>query len=140
MKILSYAEFKQRVTVAFESLCQKGYICRQDFMCCQSCGCHAISQIEKVAGQDNPKFVFWHNKDTSGFHDETVNYKRKMRGHKRLQAMGSDSPLPKPPGLYVSWGGGNGKEIVKALNDERLVTKWDGGDGQRIWISAYWKP
>jgi hypothetical protein len=135
-KILSYAEFKQRIVIAFKALRKQGYICRQDFWCCQSCGCSAISQMKKAKGQDNPKFVFWHHQDTSGFHDATSNFSHRMRGYERLKAMNVGEPeLPNPPGLYVSWGG-DGEAIVKALNDAKLVTDWDGTAGQQIWISA----
>lgn len=104
-----YEEIRDRVQGAYKVLRKKGYRCRSNFWCCQTCGWADISTDKDgkpLVGEDEElKAVFWHNQDTSS---------AKMGGQ-----------------LYLAWGG-DGEEIVAALEEQGLEVEWDGSERTRI--------
>lgn len=51
-----YEDIRDRVQAAYRILRKKGYRCRSNFSCCQSCAWAELGDEEKV--------VFWHRQDT----------------------------------------------------------------------------
>jgi hypothetical protein len=99
---------RQRVANAFRDLRKKGWFARTKFWCCQGCGCSAVPDDAKN------KFVFYHKQDAESFDKN---------------GMLSD-------GMYLTHGqGGDGMEIVAALNSNGLKTSWNGDMGIRILVT-----
>jgi hypothetical protein len=98
---------KEKVNQAFKLLRKAGYIAKQDFWCCQSCGWAAIHKDYP----DAEKIVFYHNQDN--------------------EAWNKDKELDHP--LYLAWAG-DGGEIVNIIKSVGLSVEWDGSKDNRIMI------
>lgn len=114
-----------RLDAAFCDLETKGIIARQNFTCCGTCG---KAEIETVMmdcpseGREIQGYVFYHQQDTENA----------ARGH----------------GVYLNYGareeGGDATlavaaNIVTALHEHGLKTRWDGNWGKRIFVHMLWQ-
>jgi hypothetical protein len=98
---------KEKVNQAFKLLRKTGYIAKQNFWCCQSCGWSAINNDYP----DAEKVVFYHNQDNDSWN------KNKELDHS----------------LALAWAG-NGAEIVDIIKSVGLNVEWDGSEDKRIMI------
>lgn len=88
-----------KINVAFRTLRKRGYFARQNFWCCQTCGCAAVPE-------DHAKsYVFYHNQDA-----ETL----KKDGGTFLAWDGDGDEIVKcclEAGLIVKWDGNKNTRI-----------------------------
>lgn len=90
---------KSNLTKAFRALRKKGYFAKQNFMCCQSCGCAAIPE------ENEKKYVFYHSQDN----DDLRQY-----GYCYLAWSGDGKEIVETleaEGIKVDWKGSNEKRI-----------------------------
>jgi hypothetical protein len=84
---------------AFKDLRKHGYFARQNFMCCQNCGWHAVPE-----GKED-KVVFFHNQDNV----------EKLKGEPLYLAWSGDGNLIcdvlRDNGMDVDWNGDTGTRI-----------------------------
>lgn len=99
---------KAQVNKAFRDLRKAGYIARQNFWCCMSCGFSAMQQKYP----DAKKVVFYHNQDNEAWDKDTKTLTDR---------------------LYLAWDG-DGAEIVDILEKAGLEVIWNGTEGMRIGI------
>lgn len=100
---------RARIRKAFNELGKMGWFARQNWKCCQTCGCAEVPESY------NNKFVFYHAQDAEAINDD-------------------NGDLCKD-GMYLTHGeGGNGTEIVKVLNKHGLKAKWNGNNDTRILV------
>lgn len=101
--------FKDALTLAFRALRKKGYLARQNFMCCGGCAGSALGdRWEQKHGKDVPaKGVYYHRQD--------------------------NERIPDTCETYLGWGG-DGEEICAALREQGLRVEWDGTEMQRILV------
>jgi hypothetical protein len=58
---------KSGLDAAFKMLRKFGVLCRKNFWCCQTCGCHAMEQRYEGAKDDKPLgYCFYHRQDADG--------------------------------------------------------------------------
>jgi hypothetical protein len=98
---------KEKLNKAFRELRKLGYTAKQNFMCCQNCAWHALSDEEAK------KAVFYHRQDSDSW--------------------GSYGKLDDD--LYLAWSG-NAAEIVAVLRKHGLLVAHDGSANQRIVIQT----
>ena len=98
---------KDQVNKAFAALRKAGYVAKQNWADCQSCGWAAIEEQYPGSG----KVVFYHFQDADAWDKKT-------------------KELVSP--LYLAWAG-DGNEIVKVL-EKFVVVGWDGSEEHRIKI------
>lgn len=98
-------EFKEKINKAFRILRKKGYIAKQNFLCCQ--GCASAELASKYSPDELNKVVYYHSQD-----NENLIYDREF---------------------YICWAG-EGKEIVEVFKECGLNPEWDGDKGKRILI------
>lgn len=66
---------KERITLAFKALRKRGFITKQNFLCCGGCASYSIGeQIEKKHGKNTPeanaqKAVFYHRQNAEAFNE-----------------------------------------------------------------------
>ena len=97
---------KELLNDAFKQLRKQNYFAKQDFWCCQTCGCAAVPKEKENA------YVFYHRQDKEAI-DESGNIKEK--------------------GMYVAWAG-KGKQIVDIISQTGLKVYWNGSNDTRIRI------
>lgn len=98
-------EFKKKVNKGFRMLRKKGYIAKQNFLCCQGCG---WSELESMySSYEMKKVVFYHKQDNENLIEDRE--------------------------FYICWDG-DGKEIVEIFKECGLSPVWDGDFGKRILI------
>lgn len=118
--------FTERLNGAFKELRGLNYIAKQNFLCCQSCGWAAISDLVdgtgnfatgKNKGKPCTGVVFYHRQDTEG--------------------------IKSGKGGYLAWGPPYdctsdaitvtvGQKIIDVLSKHGVATEWDGSISQRI--------
>jgi len=115
----SIDEFKARVTAAFKAVHQQGFVTRQAFWCCRSCGASALNGILKA--RPHIKGAIWYSRQSvDGMAD------------------------PKEPGVYVCHGGPvnaegeanlvAGRALVEAARAVGLVAEWDGTEADCVYL------
>lgn len=114
-----------RLDGAFAELSRRGLICRQHFTCCATCGSFEMQDELAAAlagGRGVRGYAFYHAQDTESAVD----------GY----------------GLYLSYGAvapgeaaalGVADEIIVALQQAGLQTRWNGKWSTRIWVDVDWK-
>lgn len=120
-----------RLDAAFADL-ETNYavLARQDYWCCQTCGCAAIAdEIAKTKRGRGKRtapgalgYVFFHNQDTSSAVD----------GGGLMLAYGSADATDQRTRAV-------GRVIVGVLRDHGLEPAWTGDIGQRIFVPLDWK-
>jgi hypothetical protein len=106
---------------AFGRLESEGYLVRENFTCCQTCGwSEADSELEDAAKAGRPfkGVVFFHQQDTESAVDGS--------------------------GLYLAYGGeagpeAAGRQIVKAFEAAGLAPVWNGSSNTRIQVPMTWQ-
>jgi hypothetical protein len=120
-----------RLDAAFGDLeANYGVLARQDYWCCQTCGCAAIADemAETRKGKRNKKppgalgYVFFHNQDTEAAVE---------RGGLML-AYGSSDVLDERTRAV-------GRVIVGVLREHHLEPAWNGDIGTRIFVPIIWR-
>ena len=94
----------------FRELRKEGFIARQNYMCCQSCGWSAIASDYGVE-DDNKNVVFFHGQDNDSFDKKGT-----------LQET-----------IHLAWQG-DGNKIKDVAEKFGYVVEWDGTENQRIGI------
>ena len=97
---------KAKLNKAFRELRKKGYTAKQNFLCCQNCAWHALSDKEAE------KAVFYHRQDADAWYGKELD---------------SD--------LYLAWSG-DADEICEVLKAQGLEVVHEGGSGKRIAVKA----
>jgi hypothetical protein len=106
-----------RLDRAFEALDHVGIVARQNFTCCQTCGCAEIGdEIEEEA----EGYTFYHQQDT----DSAVD------GQGIWLAFGSFGDTD--PRTIA-------RRIVDALEAQGLRVEWNGDPGSRIHVALVWR-
>jgi hypothetical protein len=100
-------EFNKRLGKGFRNIRAQGYFARQNFWCCQTCGCHAVPDDKADA------YVFYHEQDA---------------GNLRQSQKEGDNV-----GVYLSWAG-DPLVIQKAFEDAGCAVRHNGLSNTRIWI------
>lgn len=96
-------DFKSKINKGFRALRKAGYTAKQNFMCCQNCGCAALYDNE------SEKYVFYHKQDAEYL---------KKNGNVYLAHRGNGEEIVKilrDSGLIVEWDGDDSHRI-KLLN------------------------
>lgn len=91
---------------AFKALRSRGYFARQNFWCCQSCGCYAVPK------ESSEKYVFYHRQDAE---------RLKKDGGTMLAWNGDGYEIVKvclEAGLTVKWNGKESTRIWVGINKE----------------------
>jgi len=103
-----YADAKTKVDLLFKALRKKGYIARQNYLCCGSCGAYELGELFSKKGIPE------------GDERKAVTYCRQSGAHFKECA-----------NVYLNWGG-NGNEIVQTAHELGIVCDWDGSHASRI--------
>lgn len=107
---------KPKITAAFRILRKHGFFARQNWSCCQGCGCSELPD-------GTTKYVFYHRQDGETLNRigevnlswGTVVYRRKPSKEK-LESIG--------------------KEVVNALRAKGLTVEWNGKSDRRITVKG----
>jgi len=110
-----------RLQQAFGQLAAEGFLVRENFTCCQTCGwAEADDELANAVEQGRPfkGVVFFHQQDTES-------------------AVEGGS-------LYLAYGGEHGSEVagqqvVKALETAGLTVNWNGSAKTRICVTLAWQ-
>lgn len=114
-----------RLDAACEWLEEEGIICRQDYLCCGTCGCAAIEEElreQRDGGREVVGYLFYHEQDTDAAVEGGgvyLNYGSVLRGDGPAVAIGH--------------------RIVQALESQGLVVTWNGSIAWRIHVDLDWK-
>ena len=111
----------ERLRQAFGQLEAAGFLVRENYTCCQSCGwSEAHEELAEAVKQGRPfkGVVFFHEQDTDG--------------------------AVEGGGLYLAYGGENGSEaagqqITQALQAAGLAVEWNGSVNTRIMVPMTWQ-
>lgn len=99
---------KRAFNVAFRELRKQGFIARQNYQCCQTCGWAALDCDYNVGDDDN--VVFFHRQDADSF----------LNGN--LKSV-----------LFMSWQG-DGDAIKRVFESHGFSVEWNGAESERIGI------
>jgi len=99
-----------KLTKAFRELRKLGFFARQNFWCCQGCGCEAVPE-------EAEKYVFYHKQDTEDLRESGSVYLTWGGGNK----VRTDREYTKI-----------GNQIIRTLNECGIPTIWDGSQNTRI--------
>lgn len=102
---------KPKITKAFRVLRKQRFFARQNWSCCQGCGCSELPE-------GTMKYVFYHAQDAEGL-------KKYNETH---LTWGSNETLTEKQYKLL------GMEIVTALRNAGLKTEWNGKQSQRILV------
>ncbi len=114
-----------RFDAACEDLEEAGIVCRQNYLCCGTCGCGAIMQemeAQRDRGREVVGYLFYHEQDTDGALDGEgvyLNYGSVLRGDDAAVSIGH--------------------QIVAAMRARGLRVVWNGSIEQRIHVALDWK-
>lgn len=120
---------KEELTRAFNALKKMGYIAKKNFSCCQSCAGYEIAStlgetIKKDSGKKSKVrgCVFYHHQDNAALKGSG----ELMLAYGVLGVDGvGDVGIPTVE---------QGKEIVRALEQEGCRVEWDGTEDTRICV------
>jgi hypothetical protein len=119
------SQFTNKLTAAFRLMRKMGLIAKQNWKCCQTCGCYDITILAeklKRGGKAPLGYAFYHNQDK----DSMV-----KRGDFYIAYGGFNSQKYGKFGLDDKDVGG---KIIYALTTFGLITKWDGNPNTRILV------
>lgn len=115
-----------RLNAAFGELDRAGIAARQDFLCCQTCGCAAMyeefAQMQE-AGTTPRGYAFYHAQDTE----------RGVEGDGVYLSFGHVTFEEDDRAVAIA------REVVDALRRHGLQPEWDGTFGQRIRLPLAWR-
>ena len=97
---------KNKITAAFRALRKAGYVAKQNWQCCQSCGCAALPDGAE-------KYVFYHAQD---------NERLKNTGACHLAWNGDGTEIAtilQDAGLKVNWNGSHDQRMEILDNPQR---------------------
>jgi hypothetical protein len=105
------------VTAAFKELRKRGYVCRQSFTCCGSCGSYELAKMVTARGgdPDTAKVVWYHRQDAEAFD---------RFGGKLTR------------NLMLRWNG-DAAEIKQVLEAQGLQVIHDGDDNRCIEVACF---
>lgn len=103
---------KQVLNTIFKELRQQGFIARQHFTCCSTCGWAEIENKLDGALDEQTNVVFYHSQDSEAFDKDT----------KDLTSI-----------LYLAWSG-DGNKIAETVRKHGFEVKWDGTASYRIGV------
>lgn len=92
-------EIKGKLNVAFRNLRKAGYFAKQNFWCCQSCGCSAVPDSHEN------KYVFYHRQDNDCLVDSGGCYMAWDGDGEEI------SRIFREAGLQVKWDGSGATRI-----------------------------
>lgn len=101
---------KQRFTKMFRELRKLGFVARQNYMCCQTCGWAAVENDYGIK-DDVSNVVFYHNQDNDSF-DKKGNL---------IEV------------IHLAWQG-DGNKIKETAEKFGYTVDWNGTENQRIGI------
>lgn len=117
---------KGQLNAAFKTLRQMGYLARQHYKCCSSCGGYALAEDASArvdAGKVPPRgVVFYHAQDAEDLATQAGCYLR--YGPAETEKHGT-------LGLETEQ---VGAEVVTVMRRHGLAVKWDGNGGTCIWV------
>lgn len=111
-------EFRAALAKGFKNLRKQGYVGRQSWQCCMTCGCAALPE-------GTTKYAFYHRQNTSDLKWAIGGYFHRSSTLKTVKR--------EDVGVYLSWGG-DGAVISKAFADAGLVVDWDGSESTKVWV------
>lgn len=126
---------REAITAAFKQIKQvygNDILARQNFWCCQSCGCAAVPESKKF-------YLFYHHQDNAAF-DEYGDLKQ---GYSLYLAYGLTNRYDEE---LISRLGEDAarstlirfaQHIIKCLQDEGLQVTWDGRTITRIQVNGF---
>lgn len=108
---------KDRVNAAFKALRKLGYLARQNFACCSSCGSYELGAMitDRGGDPDTAKVVWYHHQDAEAFDRPSGTLQRN---------------------LMLRWSG-DAAEIKKTLEAQGLRVIHNGEDSQCIAVACY---
>ena len=109
----AYAVMKSKLNDAFRLLRKAGFVAKQNWKCCQSCGCAALP--EKAL-----KYIFYHHQGTDNL---------KERGSVYM-TWGSSEDLSEEKYTEMA------NEAIQIFNRVGLVTEWEGSSATRILVKS----
>jgi hypothetical protein len=84
----------------FRALRERGYFAKQNWKCCQSCGCHAVPD------EFAQRYIFYHAQDADGLRERGETYLAWAGdGHEIVEAFRAE-------GLRVEWNGSQDQRIL----------------------------
>ena len=119
---------RERVKDAFVTLRRQGYLCRANFLCCQTCGGYSLAErVDKMPPEKARKVkgvIYWHNQDEQRFkEDGTLTIAYGSVSTKKYGEIGL-------PTNEV------GEALVEQLQKRDLIVDWDGNPSKRITITG----
>jgi len=122
----NYKELKKQINLAFKELRKNGFIAKQDWACCNSCGMKDIyDEVNEEyidAGKPEPDgFVFYHCQNTDLLKGYAETY---------LAWGAIDCEMSKKEEIKI------GKTIVNILNKFDINVEWNGRIDTKIFISS----
>ena len=120
-------EFTNKLTKAFAIMRNFGLIAKQNYLCCQSCGCFGMATLAnelKDKGKEPIGYAFYHNQDKAN--------------------------MVKSGKFYIAYGGFDttkygkfglddktvGEKIMKALKLLDIEAEWNGNPNTRIFVKV----
>jgi hypothetical protein len=104
-------EFRDKLTQGFKNIRKQGYFARQNFWCCQSCGCAAVPP------EYTHRYIFYHNQDAERINKDLGVYLAWGGNGEEIQKAFLEADLA------VKWDGTNDARIyVSAPPVETVVT------------------
>lgn len=116
-------EVKEKLTIAFKEMRKQGFVARQNYLCCMTCGFDGLNTIyqERVAKGKIPKgVVFYHSQDNANL---------KIDGYVHLAYDGNDDVVKDDSAISQVEAG---EMIVEILKHAGLDVEWNGQATQRI--------
>ena len=106
---------KDKVTAAFRALRKLGYVARQNFTCCSTCGSYELGEMvtDRGGDPDTAKVIWYHRQDAEAF------------ANGRLTR-----------NLLLRWNG-DASEIKQALEAQGLLVIHNGEASQCIAVACY---
>ena len=124
----TFKKNKARLNAAFRDLRKQGFLAKQDFACCQSCGvADLMDEAEFLAqrGRAVKGGVFYHMQDTDNLREDG----RCHLAYLSLDVSGDTSDAALEEAAVVV-----GQRAVETLHRHGVKTEWDGTVGRRIGI------
>lgn len=116
-----------RLDRAFSRLEAAGILARQDYTCCNTCGCGAIHReiTDAMTQGEQPRgYVFFHSQAT----DRVAQGDNLYLNYGPAEPSDDDGPIESV-----------GREIEAILREEGLVVRWNGSAGAKIEVEMTWR-